>query len=101
MQNRGAKMGISIRPEDQGKGYGSEAIQWALEWAFVHAGLHRVALTVAEWNGRAIKVYEKLGFVLEGRMREALWKEGRWWDLLYMGVLSREWAEKNGKVIAV
>lgn len=101
MQNRAGKMGVIIRPEDQAQGYGSEAIQWALEWAFVHAGLHRVALTVAEWNERATKVYEKLGFVLEGRRREALWKEGRWWDSLDMGVLSREWAERNGKVIAV
>ncbi|GAM35953.1 GNAT family acetyltransferase [Talaromyces pinophilus] len=101
MQNRAAMMGISIRPEDQGQGYGSEAIRWALEWAFVHAGLHRVGLHVAEWNERAIKVYERLGFVLEGRRREALWKEGRWWDSLDMGVLSKEWAEKNGRVIAV
>ncbi|RAO73712.1 uncharacterized protein BHQ10_009724 [Talaromyces amestolkiae] len=101
IHNRAAKMGISIRPEDQGQGYGSEAMQWALEWAFVHAGLHRVALNVAEWNERATKLYEKLGFVLEGRGREALWKSGRWWDLLDMGILSREWAERNGKVIAV
>lgn len=99
--NRAAKMGIMIKPEFQSHGYGSEAIKWALEWAFVHAGLHRVALIVAEWNERAIKVYENLGFVLEGRRREALWKEGKWWDSLDMGILSREWAEKNGKVIAV
>jgi RimJ/RimL family protein N-acetyltransferase len=99
--NRAAKMGIMIKPEFQGHGYGSEAIKWALEWAFVHAGLHRVALNVVEWNERAIKVYEKLGFVLEGRRREALWKEGKWWDSLDMGILSREWAETNGKVIAV
>lgn len=101
MQNRAGKMGLAIRPEDQGQGYGSEALQWALEWAFVHAGLHRVALDVAEWNERATKLYEKLGFVLEGRRREALWKGGRWWDSLDMGILSREWAERNGKVIAV
>lgn len=101
MQNRAAKMGILIGPEFQGQGYGSEAIGWALEWAFMHAGLHRVALTYTEWNTRASKVYEKLGFVLEGRRREALWKDGRWWDSLDMGILSREWAEKNGKVIAL
>lgn len=99
--HRQGKMGLSILPEFQNQGYGSEALGWALEWAFVHAGLHRVALSVAEWNKRATKVYEKLGFVLEGRRREAIWKEGRWWDSLDMGILTREWAEKNGKVIAL
>jgi len=68
MQNRAAKMGISIRPEDQGQGYGPEAIQWALEWAFVHAGLHWVVLNVTEWNERATRVYERLGFVEGGEV---------------------------------
>lgn len=87
---------ISIRLEApyQGKGYGGEAIRWALNWAFEMAGLHRVGLTVFEWNVSARGLYEKLGFVAEGREREALWFDGRWWDVLYYGMLDFEWREK-------
>lgn len=98
--NRAAQLGIMIKPEFQGQGYGPESIEWALEWAFISTGLHRVSLSVAQWNERGIKVYEKNGFVLEGRKREALWKDGKWWDILEMAILQREWAEKHGRVIA-
>ena len=46
-----------------------------------------------EWNTGAIKLYERLGFKHEGRGREALWHEGRWWDGLEMGMLEGEWRE--------
>lgn len=76
--NRTHEFAITIARPYQGKGYGPEAISWMLDWSFLTAGLHRVELTVSEWNERAQKVYQKLGFVPEGRRRECLWKGGRW-----------------------
>lgn len=58
------------------------------------AGLHRVGLNVVEWNEGAKTLYEKLGFVVEGRQREALWFDGRWWDYLFLGILEREWRDR-------
>ncbi|KAJ6102307.1 hypothetical protein N7486_004734 [Penicillium sp. IBT 16267x] len=95
VHNRTHEFGITIARQYQGKGYGPEAISWLLDWSFLTAGLHRVELTVFEWNERARKVYEKVGFVTEGRRRQCLWKEGRWWDAIHMGILSDEWAKKK------
>jgi RimJ/RimL family protein N-acetyltransferase len=89
--HRWTEIGIDILPNFQGKGYGREAIEWALDYAFRRAGLHRVKIRAFEWNTGAVKLYEKLGFKHEGRERETLWHEGRWWDGVMMGMLEGEW----------
>jgi RimJ/RimL family protein N-acetyltransferase len=87
-----AFMGISLGDrEDWGKGYGSDAIRLVLRYAFTELNLQRVTLNVFEYNPRAIRAYEKLGFVHEGHMRRFLNREGRRWDLLYMGITRHEW----------
>lgn len=63
VHHRNSGIGINILPEFQGKGYGSEAIKWALEYAFMTAGLHRVEIGSFEWNAEASRLYERLGFV--------------------------------------
>lgn len=98
VHNRTYEFGITIARQYQDKGYGSEAISWMLDWAFLTAGLHRVELTVFEWNERAQRVYQKLGFVAEGRKRESLWKAGRWWDTIFMGILDHEWEARKKAV---
>jgi RimJ/RimL family protein N-acetyltransferase len=62
-----------------------------LEHAFGVLGLHRVALAVFEYNERAIRAYRKVGFSVEGRSREAIWRGGRFWDEVQMSVLEDEW----------
>jgi RimJ/RimL family protein N-acetyltransferase len=62
-----------------------------LEHAFVRLGLHRVGLSVFAFNERAIRAYRKVGFREEGRLREAIWRDGRYWDELQMGILADEW----------
>ena len=58
-----------------------------LDHAFGTLGLHRIALSVFEFNERAIRAYQRCGFVVEGRARESIWRDGRWWDELAMSVL--------------
>ena len=98
VQHRVTEIGIVIARQYHDKGYGTEAMSWMLDWAFLTAGLHRVELTVYEWNERAQKVYQRLGFVDEGRKRESLWKGGRWWDTIFMGILAREWEARKTAV---
>ena len=74
-----------------GPGYGTEATQLMLRHAFEALNLHRVALSVFEFNERAIRSYANCGFVIEGRSREAIWREGRWWDEITMSILEPEW----------
>lgn len=89
--HRRTELGITILPGYQGKGYGRETIEWALDYAFRRAGLHRCRIRAFEWNEGAVRLYEKIGFTAEGREREAFWHEGRWWDGVEMGMLDREW----------
>lgn len=91
--HRRTNIGITLFPEFQGKGYGSEAIRWALRYAFHHANLHRVGIGSVEFNQGALRLYEKLGFKHEGRSREAIWHDGRFWDLVEMGMLESEWRD--------
>ena len=62
-----------------------------LRYAFTELNLRRVTLNVFEYNPRAIRCYEKLGFQHEGRVRKYLNREGRRWDLMYMGIMKEEW----------
>lgn len=90
--NGSALFHITIGEHDAwGHGYGTEATRLMVEHAFSKLGLHRVTLSVFAFNERAISSYRKVGFVLEGRSREAIWRDGRWWDELHMSVLDREW----------
>jgi RimJ/RimL family protein N-acetyltransferase len=80
------------------KGYGTEATELMLAHAFTRLPLHRVALTVFDFNTRAIRAYEKCGFVVEGRSREAIFRDGRYWDEIHMSVLADEWeARQKGR----
>jgi RimJ/RimL family protein N-acetyltransferase len=87
-----AYLGIGIgEREFWGKGYGSDAMRIMLAYAFTELNLRRVTLNVFEYNQRAIRSYEKVGFQHEGRVRSYLNREGRRWDLVYMGILKEEW----------
>jgi RimJ/RimL family protein N-acetyltransferase len=93
-QHRESDMSIDIAGPYQGKGYGTEAIQWAIKWGFQTANLHRIAIAAFEFNEAAIRLYKKVGFVEEGRRRESVWHAGRWWDGVLLSMLEHEWREK-------
>jgi RimJ/RimL family protein N-acetyltransferase len=90
--NGSALFHITIGEQDAwGLGYGTEATELMVAHAFDRLRLHRVALTVFAFNERAIRSYRKVGFVLEGRAREAIWRDGRHWDELQMSILDSDW----------
>jgi RimJ/RimL family protein N-acetyltransferase len=60
-------------------------------YAFRELNLYRISLTVFSYNTRAIRLYEKLGFVHEGVSRSALYRDGQRHDMLLMGLLRPEW----------
>jgi RimJ/RimL family protein N-acetyltransferase len=84
--------GIGINDPDYiGRGYGREAIALALDWAFRIQNWRRVWLDVAANNERAIRAYQALGFVEEGRQRQHSYLNGGYVDLVMMGLLRSEW----------
>lgn len=78
-----------------GKGYGYEAVRLLLDFAFSELNLHRVQLTVFNYNEPAIHLYEKLGFKAEGIYRECLHRDGQRHDMILYGILRREWEAKQ------
>ncbi len=95
-ENGSAMYHITIGEKDTwGHGYGTEATQLMLDHAFGTLRLHRIALSVFEFNERAIRAYRRCGFVVEGRARESVWRDGRWWDELAMSVLASEWRARR------
>jgi RimJ/RimL family protein N-acetyltransferase len=95
-ENGSALYHITIGEQDAwGKGYGTEATRLMLDHAFGTLGLHRIALYVFEFNERAIRAYRNAGFVIEGRSRESIWRDGRWWDELAMSVLESDWRRSH------
>jgi len=83
-------IGIGER-ECWGQGYGTDAMNVTLRYAFTELNLHRVTLNVFEYNPRAIRSYEKAGFKIEGRARQEMKRDGQRRDMLYMGILREEW----------
>lgn len=79
----------------RGRGYGTEALQLTLDYAFNELNLHRLQLTVFAYNEPAIALYEKLGFQREGVFREALQRDGQRHDVYLYGILAREWLERD------
>ncbi|MGC2191582.1 MAG: GNAT family protein [Candidatus Dormiibacterota bacterium] len=78
-------------PADRGKGFGKEAVSLVLRFAFHELGLHRISLDVISDNLPAIALYRHLGFREEGRMQERVYRDGITSDLIYMGLLRRDW----------
>jgi RimJ/RimL family protein N-acetyltransferase len=89
---RSAEFGIMIgNKKVWNQGYGTEAVQLLLRHGFLTLNLNRISLRVLADNARAIRSYEKAGFVHEGRMRQAVFKKGVYKDVLFMSVLREEW----------
>ncbi|KAF2139649.1 uncharacterized protein K452DRAFT_205304, partial [Aplosporella prunicola CBS 121167] len=95
--HRNSYISVDIVAPHQRQGYGSEAIEWVLNWGFQIAGLHRIAIESLSYNEGATRLYERLGFVLEGRKREAIWYNGEWHDMISFSMLEDEWRNKQRK----
>lgn len=94
--NRHAGFGIVIGVEEEwGKGYGTEATRLMVQYAFETHNLNRVWLHVYDYNQRAIRAYEKVGFRKEGVLRQEMFRDGHYWDTVVMGILRDEWPRSS------
>ena len=94
--HRAAEVGIFIGDKRYwSQGYGSEAMRLMLRYGFNDLNLHRIYLYVYADNLRGIHSYEKVGFIKEGTLRDAVFKNGRYQDVVEMSVLRPEWQDKE------
>jgi len=91
-KNRCASAGIVIGEKAYwGKGYGTEAVRLLLRYGFEELNLHRIYAEVWSFNERSLRTCLKLGFREEGRRREAVFKNGVYYDEVVFGLLKKEW----------
>lgn len=96
--NRSTELGIAIHAEKNwSKGYGTDAMEVLLKIGFDYLNFHCIQLRVHEYNARAIRVYEKVGFTQIGKLREAHFFNGEYHDVILMDILKKEWEEKSQK----
>jgi RimJ/RimL family protein N-acetyltransferase len=94
--NRSAELGIMLGEKDEwDKGYGTEAMILLVRHCFETLNLNRAYLRVYAENSRAKRAYEKAGFVEEGHLREAVYKHGKYDDVIVMSVLHSEWMARK------
>ncbi len=95
--HRDGWLGVGLGEREYwGKGYGADALRLLLRYAFAELNLWRVSLSVLAINERAIRSYEKAGFVLEGRVRGLAYFDGQRYDEVFMGILRGEWEAETG-----
>ena len=89
-----ASMKLAIGdPTERGKGYGSDAMQLILYYAFDELNLYRLSAVVGEDNPGGLKFFKRFSFVEEVRRRKALMRDGKTWDSIHLGLLRDEWSQ--------
>jgi len=84
------RLGIGA-PQDRRRGYGSQVLAMLLRYAFSELNLYRVTAVVPAYNEGAIGLFQKFGFMEEIRRRQALNRDGQFWDIISFGLLHAEW----------
>ncbi|MFC5972755.1 GNAT family N-acetyltransferase [Halomarina salina] len=88
---RSMELAYWFAPEHHGQGYGSDAAARLVQYAFEDRNLRRVSARVGGFNDASVGLLESLGFEHEGTQREAAWFRGEYHDMLWYGLLRREW----------
>lgn len=95
---RRAQFNILIgEPRAWDKGFGTEALELLVRYGFDGLNLNSIQLGVNADNKRAIRSYQKAGFVIEGVRREFVYRNGRYYDSVMMSLLRREKETRRGK----
>ena len=93
--NRSCGFRIALGPQGRDRGFGTEATRLIVDYVFKHLPIHRIGLEVFAFNPRAAHVYESVGFVREGVMRDALLWKGEYTDAVVMGILRPDWLARS------
>ncbi|MBN1230617.1 MAG: GNAT family N-acetyltransferase [Anaerolineales bacterium] len=98
LRSRNAEIGISIGEKDYwDQGYGTEMMQLMIRHGFETLNLNRIMLRVYDTNPRARHVYGKVGFMMEGTLRQEIYKNGEYIDVHIMAILREEWDRMNDR----
>jgi RimJ/RimL family protein N-acetyltransferase len=99
-KDHNATFGIAIGEKEYwSKGYGTDAAKLIIRYGFEQLNLYRINSGALGFNERSIKMHRKIGFVEEGRQRQAIFKNGAFHDHVLFGVLRSEWLKLKDKAL--
>lgn len=96
-KNRSCSIDIKLLMKFQGNGYGSEAIELLKQYIFEELNMNRIFLNILEYNTKSIKLFEKMGFIQEGIKRKAIFKNGKYNDLIVYSLLKEEYVNERNR----
>ena len=89
-KNRVGELAIMIgETQMHGKGYGTDAIRTLCQFGFDELNLHKIKAVVFDFNEPALRCYEKCGFVREGLLKQEIYREGAYHDVVMMGLIKK------------
>ena len=89
-KNRVGELAILIGEKQlHGRGYGADAIRTLCRFGFEEMNLHKIKATVFAFNEKALRCYEKCGFIREGLLKEEIFREGKYHDVVIMGLIGK------------
>jgi [ribosomal protein S5]-alanine N-acetyltransferase len=91
---RSAEIGYWLGEAYWGRGIVTDAVRALTDWGFRHLDVDRIFAQVFAWNPASGRVLEKAGYTYEGRLRNAVFKDGRTTDLLAYGIIRSDWEQK-------
>jgi len=94
------EIGYWIDSAEEGKGIITRAVECLLELAFGNLGMNRVQIRCADANERSAAIPHRLGFVMEGRQRQHIMRDGKVYDFLIFGLLRDEWSSRQSAKVA-
>lgn len=89
--SRNCAIGLDLAPEHRGQGLSAKVYHWLLDYLFHQLNMHMLYLEVLESNERAQHVYERLGFKIDGRLRQRVFRNGAYEDSILMSLLRSEY----------
>ena len=93
-KDRLASISFEIKPEAQGKGYGTDSLELILNMVFREMNMNRCSTIILSGNEAARHVLEKAGFRLEATLRDDVFRHGAYQDALVMGLLKEEYLNR-------
>ncbi len=91
--NRNAEVGIGLAAAGRRRsGLGQEALTLLIDYAFYYMNMHRLYARVIDGNQASLRLFKKLGFSVEGRLRAQVFRNGLYLDMHMFGLLEKEWS---------
>lgn len=100
LRNGTFSYGVDVAEEHRGNGYAAEAIRLILRYYFEELRYHKVNVGVHSYNEASLRLHERLGFVREGALREAVYTRGRRYDMILFGMTADEFRDNESRLSA-